>query len=99
MSGAVDYLAAHPNVTGEALGAMGFCMGGLLSFYLAANRPDRIAAVVPFYGFPLGDDEPDYSAITAPIPDPAPVITTTRPDIRSRSGSDRPARGPAPRRR
>ena len=67
MSGAVDYLAAHPNVTGERLGAMGFCMGGLLSFYLAANRPDRIAAVVPFYGFPLGDDEPDYSAITAPI--------------------------------
>jgi len=67
MSGAVDYLAASDHVTGDGLGVVGFCMGGMLSFYLAANRPDRIAAVVPFYGFPVGDGQPDYSAITAPI--------------------------------
>ena len=67
MSGAVDYLAAHPNVSGDGIGVMGFCMGGMLAFFLAANRPDKVAAVVPFYGFPQGDGEPDYSAITAPI--------------------------------
>lgn len=70
MSGAVDYLAASDHVTGAPdarLGVVGFCMGGMLSFYLAADRPDRIAAVVPFYGFPQGDGQPDYSAISAPI--------------------------------
>jgi carboxymethylenebutenolidase len=46
---------------------MGFCMGGLLSFVLAALRPDRIKAAVPFYGFPTGDDQPDYSRIEAAI--------------------------------
>jgi carboxymethylenebutenolidase len=46
---------------------MGFCMGGMLTFVLAALRPDRIKAIVPFYGFPSGDDQPDYSKITAAI--------------------------------
>lgn len=67
MSGAVDYLAAHGATTGEGIGVMGFCMGGLLSFVLAALRPDRIKAAVPFYGFPTGDDQPDYSRIEAAI--------------------------------
>src|SRR4029077_15387805 len=42
MSGAVDYLASHPAVTSDGIGVMGFCMGGMLSFIIAANRPDRI---------------------------------------------------------
>ena len=42
-------------------------MGGMLTFVLAAHRPDVIAAAIPFYGFPSGDDQPDYSAITAKI--------------------------------
>jgi len=42
-------------------------MGGLLTFVLAALRPDRIRAAVPFYGFPQGDDQPDYSRIAARI--------------------------------
>ena len=33
-------------------------MGGMLSFLLAAQRPDRIKATVPFYGFPQGDSNP-----------------------------------------
>ena len=56
MSGAVDFLAAPPRGDGRRLGVIGFCMGGMLSFMLAALRPDRIKAVVPFYGFPQGDD-------------------------------------------
>jgi len=67
MSGAIDFLVGHPAVTGEMVGVMGFCMGGMLSFFLAANRPDRVGAVVPFYGYPQGDNQPDYAAIAAPI--------------------------------
>jgi carboxymethylenebutenolidase len=65
MSAAVDHLAGHEAVTGDALGVVGFCMGGMLAPLLAANRPDRIKAVVSFYGFPQGDSEPDWSAMTA----------------------------------
>jgi carboxymethylenebutenolidase len=67
MSGAVDYLADHDSTVGESVGVMGFCMGGLLTFVLAALRPDKIKAAVPFYGFPTGDGQPDYSAIEAAI--------------------------------
>jgi carboxymethylenebutenolidase len=67
MSGAVDYLADLDIVTGDGIGAVGFCMGGMLSLILAANRPDRIKAVVPFYGFPQGESEPDWSALTASV--------------------------------
>jgi carboxymethylenebutenolidase len=67
MSGAVDYLASHPAVTSQGIGVVGFCMGGMLSFIIAANRPDKVNAVVPFYGFPQGEAEPDYAPITATI--------------------------------
>lgn len=67
MSGAVDYLAGHPAVTGDGIGVIGFCMGGLLTFLLAANRGDKIKVAVPFYGFPQGDQMPDWSALTAVV--------------------------------
>jgi carboxymethylenebutenolidase len=67
MSGAVDYLATHEAVTGDGVGAVGFCMGGMLALLLAANRPDKIKAAVPFYGFPAGEMEPDWSGLTASI--------------------------------
>src|SRR5215475_9520903 len=52
MSGAVDFLAAHPAVTSDGIGVVGLCMGGMLAFIIAANRPDKVKALVPFYGFP-----------------------------------------------
>jgi carboxymethylenebutenolidase len=67
MSGAVDYLASHQAVTGNGIGVVGFCMGGMLAFIIAANRPDIIKAVVPFYGFPQGQMEPDWSKLQAAI--------------------------------
>ena len=67
MSGAIDYLASHSAVTSKSIGVVGFCMGGMLSFIIAANRPDKISAVVPFYGFPSGAFEPDWSRLTATI--------------------------------
>jgi carboxymethylenebutenolidase len=67
MSGAIDYLAGHDAVTGRGIGVVGFCMGGMLSFIIAANRPDRIKAAVPFYGFPQGPAEPDWSKLEASV--------------------------------
>ena len=67
MSGAIDYLASHKAVSSKGIGVVGFCMGGMLAFIIAANRPDKVKAVVPFYGFPQGDAEPDWSKLTAAI--------------------------------
>jgi len=67
MSAAVDFLAAHEAVSGQALGVVGFCMGGMLALILAAARPDKIRAAVPFYGFPQGDTEPDWSGLSAAV--------------------------------
>lgn len=67
MSGAIDFLASHPAVTSQGIGVVGFCMGGMLAFLIAANRPDKVTAVVPFYGFPQGDTEPDWSRLTAAV--------------------------------
>jgi len=67
MSGAVDYLAAHAAVTGDGIGVVGFCMGGMLSFLLATGRPDKVKATVAFYGFPQGEMEPDWSKLQASV--------------------------------
>jgi carboxymethylenebutenolidase len=67
MSGAVDYLASNPAVTSSGIGVVGLCMGGMLSFLIAANRPDKVKAIVPFYGFPQGAMEPDWSKMTAAV--------------------------------
>lgn len=67
MSGAVDFLRTHKAVTSTGIGVVGFCMGGMLAFIIAANRPDAVKAVVPFYGFPQGPAEPDWSKLSARI--------------------------------
>ena len=67
MSGAIDYLASLPSVTHHGIGVVGFCMGGMLSFLIAANRGDKVKALVPFYGFPQGAMEPDWSKLTAVV--------------------------------
>jgi carboxymethylenebutenolidase len=67
MGGAVDYLLGRDDTTGAAVGAIGFCMGGMLSLMLAALQGDKVGAAVPFYGAPLGDSAPDWSGLTAPV--------------------------------
>jgi carboxymethylenebutenolidase len=67
MSGAVDFLSSHAAVTSDGIGVVGFCMGGMLAFIVAANRPDKVKALVPFYGFPQGDTEPDWSKLAASV--------------------------------
>lgn len=67
MSGAVDFLANHEAVTSSGVGAVGFCMGGMLTLIIAANRGDKITAAAPFYGFPQGDGAPDWSGLNAVV--------------------------------
>jgi carboxymethylenebutenolidase len=67
MSGAVDFLASHPSVTSAGIAVVGFCMGGMLSFLIATDRPDKVKALVPFYGYPSGAHEPDWSKLNVPV--------------------------------
>ncbi len=68
MGGAVDHLLGLDATTGDGIGVVGFCMGGMLTFVLASLRPDAVKAAVPFYGFPPIEDGPaDLSAIEAVI--------------------------------
>lgn len=67
MSGAVDFLAGHDATTGDGVGAIGFCMGGLMTMLVSAQRGDKVTAAMPFYGFPAPDSEPDWSGLTAVV--------------------------------
>ena len=67
MGGAVDYLLASDACTSAKVGVIGYCMGGMLTLILAANQGDKVGAAVPYYGYPQGDSEPDWSGLTAPV--------------------------------
>src|SRR5829696_1548556 len=67
MSGAIDHLVGHDAVTSDGVGVMGFCMGGMLAWLIAVNRNDVVTAAVPFYGYPSGDQEPDWSDLEASV--------------------------------
>ncbi len=50
LSGAAGALLERPEVASERVGVLGFCMGGQLALYAAAEYSDRIGAAVDFYG-------------------------------------------------
>jgi carboxymethylenebutenolidase len=73
LDAATEVLRATDGIDGDRLAVVGFCMGGRLSFLLAANRADLRAAVV-FYGgdirVPKGDGPSPLEQagnITAPL--------------------------------
>ncbi|MEJ2643437.1 MAG: dienelactone hydrolase family protein [Gammaproteobacteria bacterium] len=57
----VDHLSQDPEVDGERLGIIGFCMGGRVTYLMAAANP-RFKAAVAYYGgntmVAWGDDVP-----------------------------------------
>jgi carboxymethylenebutenolidase len=67
MGGAIDFLLAHEATTGDQVGVIGFCMGGMLALRITALQGNRVGAATPFYGAPLGENEPDWSGLTAAV--------------------------------
>ncbi|MDT7689051.1 MAG: carboxymethylenebutenolidase [Acidobacteriota bacterium] len=65
LRGAVQYLLHREGVTGEGVGTVGFCMGGVLSLY-AASKNEQVAACVVFYGI-HPKVEPDFDNLRAPV--------------------------------
>ncbi|NNN19157.1 MAG: dienelactone hydrolase family protein [Acidimicrobiaceae bacterium] len=66
MSGAVTELIKRSG--GSSAGVVGFCMGGALALMLAADRPDVISAVSPFYGVVSWPSPgPDFQKISGAI--------------------------------
>jgi carboxymethylenebutenolidase len=66
MSGAVDLLRQRSGR--DAVGAVGFCMGGGLALVAATVRPDAIKAVVAFYGLiPWTSAQPDWSKLEGAV--------------------------------
>ena len=59
MCGAADHLRAQPGVEGSGVGSVGFCLGGGLSVWAAANCPNVAAAVTYYYVMPHG--KPDFA--------------------------------------
>ena len=49
MNAAADFLVANPHVDSDRIGVTGFCMGGRVTWMLAASNP-IFQANVPFYG-------------------------------------------------
>ena len=64
--GAIKHLLDHPAVTARKVGAVGFCMGGVLSLHAAAKN-ERVGACVVFYGI--------HPKVSSPLEDlRAPVL-------------------------
>ncbi|HEY4451233.1 MAG TPA: dienelactone hydrolase family protein [Solirubrobacteraceae bacterium] len=65
MCGAAEFLLSQPGVEGKGVGSVGFCLGGGLSVWAAANCPQIAAAVTYYYVMPHG--KPDFSKIKGPV--------------------------------
>ncbi len=64
---ALDHLAALPEVDG-GLGVIGFCLGGTIAYFLAAQaEPGAVAAVVSFYGSGVPGNTDALDRIGAPL--------------------------------
>lgn len=66
LRGAADHLLSLEECTSSRAGVVGFCMGGQLALYAGTKYPDRIAAVVDFYGI-HPKVEIDPAEVTVPV--------------------------------
>jgi len=63
---ALETVKARPNVTPKKLGLIGFCVGGFLTYTVAARYPD-LGAVVPFYGSGYDPTLEEVARVNAPV--------------------------------
>jgi carboxymethylenebutenolidase len=57
---AIAHLKSQPNIKANAVGVIGFCMGGRLTYLAAAHHANDVKCAVPFYGggIPMGNPSP-----------------------------------------
>ena len=70
IAGAAKYLVSRPEVEGDKVGAMGFCMGGSLALWAATLAPEVATAVAFYPGLPwerMQPDWPSYEGKTAMV--------------------------------
>jgi len=65
MCGAAEFLQTQDGFEGDGVGAVGFCLGGGLAVWAAANCPQVSAAVSYYYVMPHG--KPDFTKIRGPV--------------------------------
>jgi carboxymethylenebutenolidase len=65
MCGAAAYLHSQPGVTSSKVGSVGFCLGGGLAIWAAAECEEIGPAVTYYYVMPHG--RPDFSKISGPV--------------------------------
>jgi carboxymethylenebutenolidase len=66
LRGAVDYLLGEGSASGDKVGVVGFCMGGQLALYAGTVYPEKVGAVVDFYGI-HPSVQPDLDRLQAPV--------------------------------
>src|SRR5205814_6439727 len=65
LGGALEHLRSLPEVAGQKVAAMGYCLGGFLAYQLACHyEPD---AAVSYYGSGIADRPDDAKNLTCPI--------------------------------
>lgn len=64
--GALDTLKALPEVEPKKLGVIGFCVGGFLTYTVAARYSD-LGVVVPFYGGGYDPTPAEVARVNAPV--------------------------------
>lgn len=64
--GALETVKAMPNVEPKKSGLIGFCLGGLMTFIVAARYPD-LGAVVPFYAYGYEPAPAEVAKVNAPV--------------------------------
>jgi carboxymethylenebutenolidase len=74
---------ADPAADGQRVGAVGYCMGGPLVMWAAADFPDRLACIASIHGANMATDRPDSPhrwrrASAARATSPAPRSTSGR---------------------
>ena len=64
--GALDTVRAMPNVDPKKLGLIGFCIGGFMTYTVAA-RYSELGAIVPFYGGGYDPTPEEVAKVNAPV--------------------------------
>jgi carboxymethylenebutenolidase len=67
MGGAVEWLVQSDAATGDAVGVVGYCMGGGLALYLGTLRPEVHATVVYYGVIPWPGVKPDFAQLSGPV--------------------------------